>query len=494
MSNTFAQAHDPLSPSDRRLHFRQPIKSLAYVALDEGNGGIVLNISEGGFSVQAVTSLMDDVLPGVRFQLSESEGWVEANARITWTDQSRKLAGLEFIDLPVDTRNRIREWLVRETMPPGPPVDAGAPLEENPAPATERDTDKTAISSALAAEPAVVVGDQSEERHEEPQQDSAPLVQGAPVIPVPLVTGVVSAPPRDLFTHIRDTGREEQPVPTARRAVANPHIVARLFHNKWALTGLVALLAVGSLAAGWGAGQGEFGKVLQRAQKLAPQNGLGVHDVHSGSAIPATRVNEIEVENTSNQRWTIPFDGPLNNPEDGTRPQASGRIPSQERKSPAGFRTWILTPPLQARGAAGSGEALKENPPSVANASGASENILGSGPIGSQSLAAPPVLRVPDPPPTTEIVQPGHVIHRVDPVYPTVARNLLVEGTVKLNVTVGADGTVRGVALLGGPRLLIEAAETAVRQWRYSPSTIDGRPIEFQQEVDLRFHLSETSH
>ena len=100
MSNTLAQAHEQLPPSDRRLYVRQPIRSLAYVELDEGNGGIVLNISEGGLSVQAVTSLMDDLLPGVRFQLSESEGWIEANARITWTGPSRKVAGLEFVDLP----------------------------------------------------------------------------------------------------------------------------------------------------------------------------------------------------------------------------------------------------------------------------------------------------------------------------------------------------------------------------------------------------------
>src|SRR5271170_6675859 len=116
MSNPLAQAHDHLAGSDRRLHARQPIRTLAYVELDEGNGGIVLNISEGGLSVQAVTSLMDDLLPGVRFQLSESDGWVEANARITWTDQSRKVAGLEFADLAEDSRTRIRKWIVRETL------------------------------------------------------------------------------------------------------------------------------------------------------------------------------------------------------------------------------------------------------------------------------------------------------------------------------------------------------------------------------------------
>src|SRR5579862_1521364 len=115
MSDTFARAHDHLPVSDRRAHARQAIPSLAYVELDEGNGGILLNISEGGLSVQAVTSLMDDFLPGVRFQLAGTESWIESNARITWTNETRKLAGLEFLNLTEDSRDRIREWLLRDS-------------------------------------------------------------------------------------------------------------------------------------------------------------------------------------------------------------------------------------------------------------------------------------------------------------------------------------------------------------------------------------------
>src|SRR5271167_4464004 len=116
MSNPLAQAHDHLAGSDRRLHSRQPIKTLAYVELDEGNGGIILNVSEGGLAVQAVTSLMDDHLPRVRFQLSQSPDWVETSARVTWAGESRKLVGLEFVDLSELARGKINEWLSRETL------------------------------------------------------------------------------------------------------------------------------------------------------------------------------------------------------------------------------------------------------------------------------------------------------------------------------------------------------------------------------------------
>src|ERR1700678_1520847 len=43
--------------SDRRAHPRQRIRSLAYVHLGEGNGGIILNISEGGIGVHAAEAL-----------------------------------------------------------------------------------------------------------------------------------------------------------------------------------------------------------------------------------------------------------------------------------------------------------------------------------------------------------------------------------------------------------------------------------------------------
>ena len=82
----------------------------------------------------------------------------------------------------------------------------------------------------------------------------------------------------------------------------------------------------------------------------------------------------------------------------------------------------------------------------------------------------PPVLRVPEPPPATGVVKQGQLLFRVDPGYPTLARNQRVEGTVRLNVTIAADGSVRGVSVLDGPRLLVEAAEKAVLRWRYSPT------------------------
>ena len=58
---------------------------------------------------------------------------------------------------------------------------------------------------------------------------------------------------------------------------------------------------------------------------------------------------------------------------------------------------------------------------------------------------------------------------RVSPQYPELARRMNVTGAVKLEVTVAANGQVKSVKPIGGHPLLIDAAETAVRQWRFEP-------------------------
>jgi TonB family protein len=491
MSNPLAQAHDRVPGSDRRLYSRKTIPSLAYVELDEGNGGIVLNVSEGGLAVQAVMSLMDDVLPSVRFQLSESDGWIRANARITWTGQSRKLAGLEFVGLPDDARGRIKEWLIREALPPGAALEASAASketpEENESPTEAPETHEGAVSTA----PLVEQGSVAEDRG---PVAAAPFEVGISIPSAPIPEGV-SHPATDAFARILGHAHETEPESRAHSADAKPLTAEKLIANRGAAVAVLLLLAVASLAAGWSAGQGKLGNFVRRFQGITSQNGPADLEPASASTIPAARISEIEVVNASGERWAVPFNGPVGNPGDAARKQAYGGTSSQANKPQTGFRTWILAPPQQTRAAADDAGLARENPPVLADApASAADGVLTtSGAINSHGLAGPPSLRVPDPPPPTGVVKQGQLIRRVDPDYPAIAREQHAEGIVRLNVTVGPDGIVRGISVLGGPRLLLDAAESAVRQWRYSPTTIDGKPIEFQREVDLTFHLSNAS-
>jgi len=58
---------------------------------------------------------------------------------------------------------------------------------------------------------------------------------------------------------------------------------------------------------------------------------------------------------------------------------------------------------------------------------------------------------------------------RVPPVYPEIARRMHVGGEVKLEATVDAQGKVKDVKTVSGNRMLAEAAEDAVRQWKFAP-------------------------
>jgi TonB family protein len=514
MPDTFARAHDPVSASERRAFARQPIRSLAYVELDEGNGGIILNISEGGLSVQAVAGLMDDLLPGVRFQLAETDTWIEANARISWTNETRKLAGLEFLNLSEDCRCSIRKWLERDSHPTADAeaADARGPDEITTAPADalpplappDRAAESFSQATPQATElPARESTESSAVTADIPAPAAVqPDVEAASSVLADLVTSVSehahAALPESPHPEppLPASSVPPAPIPFRQPAETKPAEAApgesksaegdSLIANRWPAALVLVALAVGSLAAGWAAGQGHLGKVLARLR--ATQGAEEIRGALQHLGRPAASLTQIEVENLSGQRWSIPFNGPLNVSTEPSRRPSAGSSEQQARKPQPGFRTWILSPPQQQARTASGGD-LKEPPPVVSEASAPSDNVLTS-PGGARSLAPPPVLAVPAPATPTGIVKQGQLIHRVDPEYPPIARDQHAEGTIRLNVTVGPDGIVRGVALLSGPRLLVDAAERAVRQWRYTPTLLDGKPVEFQREVDLTFRFS----
>src|SRR5271156_3838670 len=106
---------------DRRAHSRHRIKALAYVELGENNGGIVLNISEGGFAVRAAESIRENSLSRLRFQMQNATQPLEMSGNIAWTSVSRKEAGVRFVDLREEALLEIRTWISKQISPGTPP-------------------------------------------------------------------------------------------------------------------------------------------------------------------------------------------------------------------------------------------------------------------------------------------------------------------------------------------------------------------------------------
>ena len=87
-----------------------------------------------------------------------------------------------------------------------------------------------------------------------------------------------------------------------------------------------------------------------------------------------------------------------------------------------------------------------------------------------------------------EIVE-RRLFHRVEPDYPEEARRQGIQGPVVLDLRIGRDGTVQDVGLVNGPAVLAQAATAAVKQWQFKPQYIDGREVETQTRITLRFSL-----
>ena len=104
-------------------------------------------------------------------------------------------------------------------------------------------------------------------------------------------------------------------------------------------------------------------------------------------------------------------------------------------------------------------------------------------------VVQPPAERHRPRPVISEPVQQALLIHRVEPVYPALARQIRLEGTVRLRAIIGRDGAVNSLELLSGHPILARAALDAVSQWRYRPTLLHGQPVEAETYVTVIFQL-----
>jgi protein TonB len=88
-------------------------------------------------------------------------------------------------------------------------------------------------------------------------------------------------------------------------------------------------------------------------------------------------------------------------------------------------------------------------------------------------------------------VTQAKITHQVTPIYPPIAKSAHLRGTVVLHCIIGTDGSTQQVEYKSGPPLLMKAAMDAVRQWRYQPTLLDGRPVEVDTTVSVIFSLAE---
>jgi periplasmic protein TonB len=148
-------------------------------------------------------------------------------------------------------------------------------------------------------------------------------------------------------------------------------------------------------------------------------------------------------------------------------------------------------PPVDAPGAVGGRESGTPNPllgpilDSVVRRD-TPKRPMEAAPASAPKSAPAPIQQVR----VSGALQAARLIHRVEPVYPALARQARISGTVELAGVIGTNGQIRELRVVSGPALLVQPALDAVRQWIYQPTLLGGQPVEVITSISVIFRLN----
>jgi TonB family protein len=106
------------------------------------------------------------------------------------------------------------------------------------------------------------------------------------------------------------------------------------------------------------------------------------------------------------------------------------------------------------------------------------------GPVGGNSATVVPA-------PAAALLEVGSLYEKatkkVEPAYPQIAKNSGVSGLVRVKLVIDESGSVSNIVWTEGPLVLRQAAQDAVRQWKFQPVVIDGKPVRASGYIDFGF-------
>jgi protein TonB len=143
------------------------------------------------------------------------------------------------------------------------------------------------------------------------------------------------------------------------------------------------------------------------------------------------------------------------------------------------------------------------SPPSYGVVAGGIDGANGSSNGLIDSLVRPMPAAAPPPAPTVKPAAPaplkrvqvggkveqGRLIFGPQPIYPPLARQARVSGTVRLEAVISRDGTILNLRAVSGHPLLIPAAVSAVQKWTFRPTYLNGEAVEVATQIDVNFML-----
>lgn len=88
-------------------------------------------------------------------------------------------------------------------------------------------------------------------------------------------------------------------------------------------------------------------------------------------------------------------------------------------------------------------------------------------------------------------VDPAMLIHRVEPIYPTLMRQIRRAGRVELRAVIATDGSIQSLRVVSGDPGFYQSAMDAVGQWRYRPTVLNGNPVEVDTFITVIYNLAQ---
>jgi hypothetical protein len=500
---------EAIRPSrDRRVQKRTTPASRAHVELGGTNGGIVLNISETGMAVDAADPLVDDYLSRVRFPLPSSEQSIEISAQIVWLAESKKSAGMRFVDLTAEARHQISNWIASEKPAPEFESPVLTPVESL-IPATLESFPEESIGSVFP---------------EQDQPSSHELIaQTAPQAFKIVTPEILDASPLSLAEDLQEKVHHHPSVAGLGPQVGTHELesaVDRIENSRsrkyvleisgFHVAAVMILFAMISLTVGLTVGRSPLGMRSRDTEKSTP-------------AVDATSSALLDRPGATSSRTSTPpaantFNTPAVNPpapeteESRSESPSANPEPSPERDGSTGLIARNSPPRVSPKPAL--------SPKAVGPTSGAPRNLAPRGVTPSAVLVRGPgdgskpfrltlpqepiaasssfamtsqlsVLVAPEPGAAVTHkparLQPAELVSFVWPRYPRPGDRYGSSETVKVRTTIGKLGQVVDVKLVSGSISLLPAAMSAIRLWRYKPTLLNNRPVQAQQEVTIEY-------
>jgi hypothetical protein len=509
---------------DRRLQTRIALASRAYVELDDTNSGVVLNISETGLAIaEAGPLVVDDHLPRIRFRLPGSGQSMEISAQIVWLAESKKHAGIRFVDLTADARHQISNWIASEKpaaefegLTPAPVESLISPtleiFPEEPIGCVFPEQDQPSLPKLIAytgSQASEIVTPETldasarslVEDHQEKVQRHTPVAGFAPQV---------------------RTGKVE---PSAGRIEDSPSHFYILEISGFQVAAIMFLFAVISLAFGLTVGRGPLGRRLRDTWKsmlAADATSPALPDLPGETTLRTSTPPAANIFNTP------AVNPPVQKPEesliDSHKPSGANKLdnatPSEKKskESTQESESFAKAPSTDANSSPTINSKPSANPaprratpaPRAAPHLSSPSTVLVSGPgdgskpfklilpekpiAASSSFAMTSQLSVvvaPEPGPEVTYksarLQAGELVSFVWPRYPRPGDRYGSSETAKVRATIGELGQVLDVKHVSGSISLLPAATNAIRLWRYKPTLLNRRPVQAQQDITIEF-------